>query len=148
MKTISALLLCFLFLTILVSSSPALCEWIPPLYNETVWMTFRNKTLLNPSPPLPTSINWYNQSDFNITTPSVGAGIIVGGVRNSLVANVFISENEISAKDEYFSAPSTSSATSPPPPKRPRPAPSSPTFIPAAFAPTRTISRSTCNISI
>ena len=43
--------------------------WIPPLYNETVWMAFRNKTLLNPSAPLPSTINWYNQSGFNTTWP-------------------------------------------------------------------------------
>lgn len=44
--------------------------WEAPIYNETVWMAFRNKTLLNPFPPVNMSYNWYDDPAFqNVTWP-------------------------------------------------------------------------------
>jgi hypothetical protein len=45
-------------------------DWVPPTYNETVWMAFRNKTLLNPPISWSPNINWYTDlGNVNTTLP-------------------------------------------------------------------------------
>lgn len=59
-----------MMMTALVSLERSVsATWVPPLYNSTVYLAFRNKTLLNPSPSLPSSIDWYNIPNFNTTWP-------------------------------------------------------------------------------